>query len=268
MHTKVINAGLRYHEFFGAIFKYREYLIQSVARDLRKKYKRSVLGYFWSMLNPLLTICILTLVFSNIMSRVESYSVFLFSALLSWQYFVSTAQDGLGAVRGNLNIIEQVPIPKFIFTLSTAASNLVNMMLSIVPLLLVMWVVGRAVPASILFLPLMILPLFFTSVGVALIFSVADVFFDDTKHLTGVALQALYYLCPILYGREHLPEHLIRWLELNPMFNIAETFRMIIYYGEIPSLQHYSSMLLSSALVLAFGLWVFKKADDKFIYFA
>src|SRR5690606_17818573 len=88
---KVRNALRRYVEFFHTLYLYREYLKQSVARDLRKKYKRSVLGYFWSMLQPLFMIIILTLVFSNIMSRVDSYSVFLFTALLPWQYFAATA---------------------------------------------------------------------------------------------------------------------------------------------------------------------------------
>ena len=124
MHTKIINAGLRYHEFFADIFQYHEYLRQAVARDLRKRYKRSYLGYLWSMLNPLLMIIILTLVFSNIMkNRVEDYSVFLFCGLLPWQFFSRTALGSLNAVKGNAKLISHLPIPKYLFTLTTAFST-------------------------------------------------------------------------------------------------------------------------------------------------
>lgn len=265
--TKVRNAFRRYCEFFATLYQYREYLKQSVARDLRKTYKRSVLGYLWSMLQPLFMIIILTVVFSNIMSRVDSYSVFLFTALLPWRYFAATASGSLHIIHGNMKIIEQVPIPKFIFSLSLAASGLVNLALSILPLLLVMFCVGRPIPITSLAFPLILIPLFFTSMGLALFFSVANVFFDDTKHLSGLFLQSLYYLTPILYGREHLPEHLIYWLEYNPMFHVCEMSRAVFYDGVLPAADVYFTSIGQSLIVLAFGLWIFKKAENKFIYF-
>jgi ABC-2 type transport system permease protein len=254
-------------EFFTTLYKYREYLKQSVARDLRKKYKRSVLGYLWSMLEPLFMITILTVVFANIMSRVDAYSVFLFTALLPWRYFSSTALGSLDIIRGNMNIIQQVPIPKFIFSLSLSASNLVNLALSILPLFLVMFVVGRPIPWTAVAFPLIVIPLFFTSMGFALVFSVANVFFDDTKHLTGLALQALYYLTPILYGRDHLPQHLLGYLIYNPMFYICEFSRNVFYDGILPDPKLYLFCVAQSLVFLAFGLWIFKKTEQKFIYF-
>jgi len=267
LHTKIINAIDRNREFFSMIYKYREYLKQSVARDLRKKYKRSSLGYLWSMLNPLFTMIILTLVFSKIMARIDSYSVFLFSAMLPWQYFNSTAQGSLGAIKGHMKIIEHLPIPKFLFALSIAFSNLVNLFLSIIPLIAVMLVVGRPIHWTVLLFPIALIPLFFMAMGMALMLSVANVFFDDTKHLTGVLFSALYYLCPILYGREHLPDKLLTWIILNPMFCICEFWRDLFYFGRLPDPSTYLINLVASFFVLVLGLWVFKKADDKVIFF-
>lgn len=265
--TKVRNAAHRYYDFFLTLYQYREYLKQSVARDLRKRYKRSVLGYLWSMLEPLFMIIILTVVFSNIMSKVEAYAVFLFTAQLPWRYFSATSSGSLDIIRGNMKIIEQVPIPKFIFSLSLAASELVNLFLSIVPLILVMVYVGKPVTLAALAFPLILIPLFFTSMGFALFLSVANVFFDDTRHLTGLFLSALYYLTPILYGREHLPQRLLYWLEFNPMFHICEMSRSVFYHGVMFDMNTYFLSLAQSFLILTFGLWIFKKAESKFIYF-
>lgn len=268
MNIKALNVSLGYHEFFRSIFDYREYLKQSVARDLRKKYKRSALGYLWSMLNPLFMMIVLTIVFSNIMTRVETYSVFLFAALLPWQYFSSVINGSLTSIRGNMKIIEQVPIPKFIFMVSEAASGLVNYLLSLVPLVVVMLVVGHPLYWTILLFPLVLLPLIITTLGISLLLSVSNVFFEDTQHLTKVILSALYYLTPILYGPEHLPEHLVRWLQWNPMFSIVHFSRELFYFGTLPDLMAYSTSLLSGLVILAVALWVFKRSDDKFIYFA
>lgn len=254
--------------FLFTIYAYRDYLYESVARDLRKRYKRSLLGYFWSMLNPLLMMTILAVVFSNLMGhKVESYAVFLFSGMLPYRFFSSTVAESLSSISNNIKLMSQVPVPKYIFPLSVAVSNLVDFMLTIVPLLLVMLVLGRPFHLSILALPFILLPLFMFSMGIALLFTVSNVFFQDTQHLSSVILQALYYLCPILYGREHLPEWLVGWLTINPMFTLIEAMRGIFYYGQIPSLVEYSWLFLGGAISLTIGLWVFNKTEDKFIYF-
>lgn len=263
-----MQAVLQFNDFFYNILRYREYLKQSVARDLRKRYKRSVLGYCWSMLNPLFMMIILAVVFSKLMrGHIEDYAVFLFSGMLPWAYFNGTVRGCLDTIRANARIMDQVTVPKYIFALSTAFSNLVDFLLSVIPLLLVTIVIGRDVPPTILFIPMMLIPLFFFSVGIALIFAVSNVFFEDTQHLVGVLLQALYFLCPILYKKEMLPHWLGPWVSLNPMFGMIESFRELFYYGTIPSFELYATHLLSSTLILFIGLYVFSKADKKFIYF-
>lgn len=256
-----------YRSFAGSIYHYREYLIQSIARDLRKKYKRATLGYLWSMLNPLLMLAVLTIVFSNLLPKVEDYAIYLFSALIGWQYFSQTVSESLNSIRGNLKIIEQVPIPKYMFTISIAASGLVNVLLTLIALIIVAVVVGRPLPLTCLLLPVMFLPLFFMTLAVSLLFSAANVFFEDVKHLNNVVMRAWYFLTPILYGPEMMPEHLVKWLQLNPMFYPVNFLRDIIYDGVIPDIGLYMIVLTMSIVCLGFSLWSYRKLDDKFLYF-
>ena len=267
-HSQTATPGVLLTDFFQTIYRYREYLKQSVARDLRKRYKRTVLGYVWSMLNPLLMMTILAVVFSKIMNRsTDDYAVFLFSGLLPWRYFQATVSTCLGSISSNVKLMNQVPVPKYLFPLAHSFSNLTDFFLTIVPLFVVMLVLGRDFPVTILALPIVLLPLFFFSVGMGMLFAVSNVFFQDTKHLTGVILQALYFLCPILYSRDQLPEYLFPYITLNPMFGIIEMMRGLFYDGQLPELLSYSYIFFGSFFFLLFSLWLFRKADDKFIYF-
>lgn len=257
-----------FSEFFKNIYRYREYLKQSVARDLRKHYKRSVLGYAWSMLNPLFMMIILTVVFSHIMRfDMDSYAVFLFAGMIPWAYFNSTSLGSLGSIRANASIIDQIPVPKYIFPLSLAFSNFVNFFMSLVTLLLIMVVLGRPIHPTILALPLVVLPLFFLTIGLSLILAVSNVFFEDTQHLGLLLLQALYFLSPVLYSRDHLPDWITKWTLLNPMFALIEFTRGLFYDGSLPIPKEYALNMGSTLLILFIGLWIFKKAEDKFVYF-
>ena len=256
------------YDFFHAIAEYREYLKQSVMRDLRKKYKRSSLGYVWSMLNPLLMMTILAVVFSTLMKgKVENYPVFLFCGIIPWGYFNGTIRSCLGTIRQNAKIIDQVPVPKFIFAVSSAIYNLVDLCLSMVPLIIIMIFTNWPIKASVLYFPMVMIPLLMMTMGVSLLVAVSNVFFEDTQHLSEVILRAVYFLCPILFPKEMLPEWLVKWIVINPMFGIIENFRAIFYGGTAPNFELYFINLLGATVFLMFGLLVFKKADNKFIYF-
>ena len=255
-------------DFCFQIYSYREYLKQSVLRDLRTKYKRSVLGYLWTVIHPLAMMTVLAVVFSNIMKiPVKDFAVFLFTGLLPWNYFNSTAMMSLNSIRQNSRLFAQIPVPKYIFILSIAFSNLVNFVLAMIPLILIMLAVGRPIPPTIALVPMAVLPLFCVTVGVSLVLAACNVFFDDTLHLTEVAMSALYFLCPVLYYRELLPEWLQKYVVLNPLFCQIETFRKLLYEGVLPDTNIYLINLGGSILVLLGGLWLFRKVQDKFLYF-
>lgn len=255
--------------FFSTLYYYREYLIQSVARDLRKKYKRSVLGYFWSMLQPLMMIIILTVVFTNIMNHRshEDYAVFLFCGLLPWGYFDGTAAGGLSSIRANARILDQMPVPRFIFPVAIGLYNLVTLLLSMVPFVLVILVTGHGINWTALLFPIILLPLMLFTMGVAFLLAVFNVFYEDTEHLRTVVFRALYFLCPILYDRADIPQWLLKWIVINPMFGIIENMRNLFYHSMLPDWSTYGLNMLGAILMLVIGLWVFEKSSDKFIYF-
>lgn len=254
--------------FLKALVDYRHYLRQSIARDLKKRYKRSVLGYCWSMLHPLLMMAVMAVAFSKVLgSTVPAYPVFLFAGMIPFQFFSSTVNGCLGVISSNLKIMDQVPAPKFIFPMSIAASNLINLVLSFIPLLLIIVAYGRPIPWTVALVPFVLLPLFMATLGIALIFAVADVFYDDTRHLTGVILQSLYFLSPVLYGPQHLPEWLIPFVQWNPMFFTIEMVRDLVYLGVVPPLWMYGFTCGLCTIYLFCGLLLFDRTQDKFMYF-
>jgi len=255
-------------DFFIQVYRYREYLRQSVQRDLKIRYKRSVLGYFWTILHPLGMMAILSVVFSQIMKiAVKDYAVFLFPGMLAWNYFHSTTMMSLGNIRANARLFGQIPLPKYIFIISLVSSNLINMLLAFVPLLIIMLVLGRPLTPAILFLPVALLPLIFVTIGVALLVATSNVFYDDTLHLCEVFLQALYFLCPVLYHRDMLPKSLLDVLVLNPLFCQIEFIRGLFYDGALPNFEIFSINIVGSLVILLLGLKVFSVSEKKFLYF-
>lgn len=257
-----------FFDFISQTYAYREYLKQSVMRDLRTRYKRSFLGYLWTMLHPLAMMTILAVVFSHIMRiPIKDYAVFLFAGLLPWNYFQTTTLMALGTMKNNARIYSQIAVPKYIFILSLTFSNLINFILALVPLLVIMLAVGRSIPLTVLAFPVVLLPLFCIVVGLGLTLSTLNVFFDDTAHLTDVALQALYFLSPILYQRTMVPAGLVQYLILNPLFCQIEFMRGLFYDGVLPDPATFLVNFAGSVLILAFGLMIFRKNEDKFLYF-
>lgn len=254
-------------EFFAQLYQYREYLQQSVIRDLRKKYKRSALGYIWTMLHPLGMMLVIGTVLSHLMGvPFKDYAVFFLIGLLAWNYFNSTALMSLHTIRSNARLFGQVALPSYIFVVSLVLSNLVNYLLASVPLLLVMVVAGHAIHWTVLLFPIILVPLVLVTTGVSLMLATSNVFYEDTLHLSEVVLQALYFLTPVLYSRDRLPAHLLWWLEWNPLFHQIEFLRQIFFYGQVPDLWLYTVNVSLSLLTLALGLFVFRRSADKFLY--
>ncbi len=251
------------------VVNYRDYLVQSVMRDLRTKYKRSALGYVWTMLHPLAMMSILAVVFSGIMRiPVKDYAIFLFCGMLPYNFFSSTSLMSLHSIRANARLFGQVPVPKYLFILSLTFSNLFNFVVALIPLIILSIVLGRSIPLSALAFPVVVLPLIMVTVGVSLILATSNVFFEDTLHLSEVALQALYFLTPVLYRREDLPGYLAEVLVVvNPLFHQIEFLRGIFYGGVLPDPTLFVGNFLLSLGILVVGLKIFKASEDKFLYF-
>ncbi len=250
------------------LWRYRELARILVAKEMKLRYRRSVLGFAWTMLNPLVTMVILTIVFSNAMRiPVEKFPVFLLSALLPWNFFAQSLTGGSLSIIHNESLLKNVYAPRAIFPIALVASHFVNLLLAFVPLLLVMLWQGAPFGVGLLALPVCLASLAVFTVGVVLAFSAWTVFFRDLSQILEVGLQALFYLVPIIYPFHVIPERFAPYFRLNPMLHLITPFRTIFYEGALPDA---ATLLLGAGLALAaftLGLAVFRRHEAVFLHY-
>lgn len=260
------------------IFKRYSYLLQQlVIRDFKVKYKRSILGVLWSVLNPLFTMLVLTVVFEGVMqlkgsATVKSYPVFLLSGLLFWNYFSEATSLAMGAVVNNFNLITKVYMPKYIFPLSKVLSSAINFLFSLVALYVIILFQPVKVTWLHLFLPLDMIYLIIFAMGVALFLSAITVFFRDMFYIYGVLTTAWMYLTPIMYPIQVIQNSKYHWfmmplMKINPMYYYITYARTIIMDGQLPSLHTNLVCLAASLLTLLIGTLFFRWKQDRFIYY-
>jgi len=259
----------------GELVQYRQLVAMLVVRELKVRYKRSVFGLLWTMLNPLLLMTVYTVVFATIMrSPQRNFAIFLLSGLLPWLFFSTAVLQGLTSILTNQELIRKVRLPQAVFPLSVVGSNLVNFALSLVPLLLLMAVLRQPFTPALLFLPVGMLILTVFTSGVTLLFSTFTVFFRDVRHLTEVLLQMLLYLSPVLYDLPMLGDRGEWWfrafrlfLRLNPISYLLPLIRDPVYYGRLPSLATVGVASLESVMVAALAFMVFHRLAPRHIHY-
>jgi lipopolysaccharide transport system permease protein len=257
------------------LFQYRELVAMLVVRELKVRYKRSVLGLLWTMLNPLLLMVVYTVVFATIMrSPQRNFAIFLLSGLLPWLFFSTSVLQGLNSILSNQELIRKVRLPQAVFPLSVVGSNLVNFALSLAPLLLLMALLGQPFTPALLFIPVAIFILAVFTSGVTLLFATFTVFFRDVRHLAEVLLQMLLYLSPVFYDLQMLGQRSDWWfrafrlfLRLNPLSYLLPLVRDPVFYGRLPSLATLGIASLESALMLAIGFAVFHRLEPRHIHY-
>ncbi|HUJ14819.1 MAG TPA: ABC transporter permease [Thermoanaerobaculia bacterium] len=245
----VAGQPLRWSEELRDLRAHATLLYELVHRDLTVRYKRSVLGFVWTMLHPLLLMMIFVLVFSTIF-RVGTphYETYFLSAYVAWNFFAQTTVNAMASVAWNGPLMKRVRVPQSIFTLAIVVAGLVNLGLSLVVLFSIMLAVGAPLHASLSFLPVSLLLLGIFTFGVSLALTAVSVLFGDVREMVQAGMPALMYLTPIIYPISIVPERL-RWpIKLNPLVYIVEIVRDPIYYGIAPAPQ-----TLVIAAVLAFG---------------
>lgn len=248
--------------------KYKYLLGNLISRDLKVKYRRSFLGFMWSILNPLLMALVINAVFSRIFKfQIEYFIVYYLSGSLIFNFMNEATSGSLTSVINAASLIKKVYIPKYIFPLEKCLFAFVNMLFSSVALIIVILIVRMPVhlTAFLCFYP-MICTLVF-SLGMSLILSSVNVFFRDVGHLYSVWTVAWMYLTPVIYPAEALPEKFLPIMQLNPMYHYVTYFRDVVMYGNIPSLNTHLICALFSLCFLAIGLAIFKKQQDRFILY-
>lgn len=208
-------------------FKYRELFFQLVSRDIRLKYRRSFLGYIWSVLNPLLTMIVMVLVFSNIFRfTIENFPVYLLIGQMLFTFMNSSVSRSLGSVIENAGLLKKIYIPKYIFTLASVTSELITFIFMMGALLIVIFFTKTIITWRFIFILIPVIQIYIFSIGLSLFLAQATVFFRDVTHIWGVVSVAWLYLSCIFYPAEILPDWLYKAVSgYNPMYFYITMFR-------------------------------------------
>ena len=251
------------------LFKYKDLIAELVGRDLKLKYRRSFLGYVWSVLNPLLTMVVLAIVFTNLLGKkIENYPVYLLTGRMLYDFLKQSTNKAMKSVTGNASLLRKVYVPKYIFTLAKVTSCLVDTVFSLAALLLVMIITGAKFHVHMLLMPLVIVQIYVFCCGLGFFLAQLNVFFRDTEHIYSVVLTAWLYLTPIIYRVDTLPEKIQFFITtFNPLYFYIEQFRSIVYYGQLPAMRCVTGGCLAAAVMLAFGVWSFQRSKDRFILY-
>jgi len=240
-------------------------LYELVHRDLTVRYKRSVLGFLWTMLHPLLLMLIFTVVFATMFrERAPHYETYFLSAYVAWNFFAQTTVNAMASVAWNGPLMKRVRVPQSIFTLSIAISGLVNVGLSLLVLFAIMLVVGAPLHATLWFLPISLLLVGLFTFGTALALTAASIFFGDVREMVQAGMPALLYLTPIIYPISIIPDR-FRWLiKLNPLVYIVEIVRDPIYYGILPTPETLGVSIVISLGAVCIGWMIFRHMAPRF----
>ncbi len=255
-------------EELRGIFQYRDLIYQLVRRDIVSRYKRSVLGIAWTLLQPLGMMIIISLVFSTLFQSVKGYPAYVLSGLIVWTFFAQTTSAIISQIVWGGALLRQIYMPRTSFAVSAIGTGLVNLVLSFIPLIFIILVTGLPIRWSFLFLPVSVLMLTAFSLGVGLIISTVAIHFPDVAEMYQIILTAWMYLTPIIYPEKIIPEKYQFWFfNLNPMYHIIKMFRAPLFDGVVPSGGTLLAALVVSFLTLIVGWLFYSRRADEFAYY-
>ncbi|MCY3022342.1 MAG: ABC transporter permease [Planctomycetota bacterium] len=250
------------------LYAFREVLRNLVSSDLKLRFRRSFLGYGWSLLYPVLTMLILAAVFSRIM-KFESAAdmvLYVFAGLVPWNFFVGSCLAGGNSVLDNEALLKKIYLPKLIFPLSVLFARFVDFLFNLVALFIIVSFISFKPSWALLTLPGAVLILFLFIDGVTVALAAINVYVRDASHLMAVVFQLAFYLTPIIYREELVPEHLRALLECNPLVHIIRLFHAILSNGEVPSLQQWGLGVGVAVAAAGVGHWIFVRLERNLIF--
>lgn len=248
------------------LYDYREMMYNLVKKDLRTRYKGSVLGFLWTFINPLLQLIIYTIVFSLIMRcNVDQFYIYLFIALIPWIFFTTALQGGATSIIYGKDLIKKVYFPRAIIPLSVVNAAFMNMLFSMVIVFAALLISGIGLSIYIIFLPVVMAIEYLFALGLALIFAALTVYFRDLEHILGIVIMGWFYLTPIVYTMDMVPEELRGYYKFNPMTDIMAVYREILYYKQMPQLETLLGILMWSIIFIIVGYVLFQKLQKHFV---
>lgn len=257
------NPSLFLEELYGT----RNVFLQLVSQQLILRYRRTALGYLWTLINPLLMMSVMAVVFSMLFKTdLKTFSVFLFAGMIPWNFFNSVVTQSSTSLINNEGLIKKIYLRKIIFPASLASALLIDSMLSFLALFVIIIAIGGSVSWAIMFIPVAYILLFLFSLGIGLIISVATVFFRDLQHLILIAMQGLFFLTPVIYKHDALVGKIAWLVGLNPVVPFIELFRCSLYLATLPSANVVIQAALVSLSALGIGLFVFLRYEKEIVF--
>lgn len=267
---------LRGKRRFGALYRYRMLIYNLVLRDLKSRYRNSVLGFVWSLLNPLAMMVVFTIVFSVLMpnNQIDNYPIFLLCGLLPWNFFTATIMTGANSIVANGNLVKKVFFPREVLPLATVLANLVNFLLALVVLFAVLLIFRMPWSPWLFLLPVVIIIQTAFSLGIVFLLSTMQVYYRDTLIVLDVVLLAWFFLTPVFYSTNILPAtYTVAGVELpvsrlmytlNPMASLINMYRDILYWGYRTDPDFFWRTSITAFGILAIGYWVFTRHSGDF----
>lgn len=258
------------------LWLYRELLLNLTVRDLKVRYKNSVLGIAWSLLNPILMMMVFTLVYTVMLgqSNRRDYAAFILCGLLPWNFFSASIMGGVGSVVNNGYLIKKVYFPRAVLPTSIMLSNLVNFLVALPVYFVLAWLLGVRFTPYVVFLPVVLLVEMIFIQGMSLLLSAMNVFYRDVQQIMEVIILAWFFLTPVIWDVSLLPaSRVILGVEvpvqrltyiLNPMASIIATYRDILYYGRPIGWDFFLRTAITALIVLLIGFFVFNRLKGRF----
>lgn len=253
----------------GGFYKYRFLMQQLVTKDIKLKYRRSVLGYLWSILNPLMIMVIMVIVFSSMFrSDIQNFPVYLIIGQTLFNFMNESTNQAIFSITGNAALLKKTYVPKYVFTVSKVTSSFVNTLFALGALIIV-FVVCRVTPNRYyLLIPLILVQEYVFCLGLGMLLAQGSVFFRDIQYIYQALTTAWMYLTPLFYPITLLPEKLRQLvMTFNPMYFYIAQFRQIVLEGRLPDTYLLIAGSGAAILMLVVGTWAFLKTQDKFILY-
>lgn len=249
------------------LYAYRQMIISLVRKDLRGRYKGTVLGFLWTFINPLLQLIVYTFVFSIIFnSGIEDYYLFLFVALIPWLFFGSCLQGGSSCIIQQSDMVKKIYFPRQVLPIANVTSAFVNMLFCFVVIFAVLFISGKGVnPIALLYLPIIFIIEYILALGITMLSSSLTVYFRDLEHILGIIGMAWMYATPIMYSQDLVPSYLQKYYYLNPMTSVVVAYRDILYYKQIPHMHTLLIAVIMGIVILIVGIIVFNRLQRRFV---
>lgn len=251
---------------FKELFNYRELLKNNIKKEIRGKYKGSWLGVIWTFLNPLLMLLVYSLVFPYILRvNVEHYTIFMMVALVPWTFFTSAVQSGTGSVVAEGGILKKVYFPREIIPISVVTSGLINFLITCIIMFIFILISGVGFSIHILLFPLLVLLQYIITLAIVFVLSAINVYIRDVDHFVSIVLTLAFYVTPIVYKADMLPAKFSWALKVNPMAQLIEAYRAILYSHTMPDMTMLCIWAIISVVMIVIGYVIFKKAEKGFV---